>query len=266
MQEPRLDAVALLDFDGVLCDSLPECLVSSWVAYWGHLKGSLPDRVSLALHRTFYAIRPYIRSGEDYVLIQELIDAGAAIHCQEDFDAQLARKGPQTMQRYKDLFYRARAELLQTQRPYWIGLNRIYPFLLPDLRRWAASPGFVILSTKKASFILEILGANGVAIEPARVRHCDSQGKRRAIAQIARGLACRRVLWIEDQVDYLLARDEELAGLEVKGCLAAWGYVKPEWLHLGLEVLSPGDLAPRIEAWLGLPFAPGQRTPPGARP
>jgi len=246
------DRLVFLDFDGVLCDSLPECLVSSWHAYYGLLKGGLPDRVPLALHAAFHEIRPYIRSGEDYVLLQELIDTGARVCCQEDFDAHLQLKGEQTMRHYKELFYQARAELLRTDKPYWIGLNRIYPFLLPHLRSWAASPCLRILSTKKASFILEILAANGVLIDAERVLHCDAQGKSDAIAEALRERPDRRVLWIDDQVDHLRAHHEQLRDAAVSRCLAAWGFVKREWLEqdLGLEVLRPPQVAGKLASWL----------------
>jgi len=246
------DRLVFLDFDGVLCDSLPECLASSWQAYYGLIEGSLPDRAPLGLRAAFYALRPYVRSGEDYVLLQELIEAGIAIRSQQDFDAQLERKGAQAMQRYKEVFYRARGELLQTDRPYWLGLNRIYPFLRPHLRGWAASPCLRILSTKKASFIIEILAANGVLIDAGRVLHCDARGKLHAIVEDARQARSREALWVDDQLDHLRARGEPRPGLQIRRCLASWGYVRKEWLEQGLgpEVLDPAGLPGLLRSWL----------------
>jgi phosphoglycolate phosphatase-like HAD superfamily hydrolase len=191
-----MDRLVFLDFDGVLCDSLPECLVSSWTAFYGFLRGGLPDRVPLTLRATFYELRPYVRSGEDYVLLQELVEAGTSVHSQQDFDAQLRRRGTTTMQEYRHVFYRARSELLRTDRGYWIGLNRIYPFLLPHLKTWTCSPCLHILSTKEASYILEILAARGVEIDAGRVLHCGAQEKPGLIIATARRLNSARVLWI----------------------------------------------------------------------
>ena len=57
-----------LDFDGVICDSEPECFESSSVAY---RKLKSPENVSKSLeHRSlFRQLRPLIRSGEDYLVI-----------------------------------------------------------------------------------------------------------------------------------------------------------------------------------------------------
>jgi phosphoglycolate phosphatase-like HAD superfamily hydrolase len=250
-----MDRLVFLDFDGVLCDSLPECLVSSWTAFYGLLKGQLPDRVPLALRATFYQLRPYVRSGEDYVLLQELAEAGTSVHSQQDFDAQLRRRGSNTMQKYKQLIYQARSELLRTDRSYWIGLNRIYPFLLPHLTSWARNPCLHILSTKEASYILEILAAHGVRIDSSRVLHCGAQEKPRLITATARRLKSARALWIDDQVDHLCSGTEQFRDLDVYPCLASWGYVKREWLEqeLGFEVLAPAQFVGKLDCWLSAP-------------
>lgn len=249
------DRLVFLDFDGVLCDSLSECLVSSWEAYYGLLRHRIPDRVPSDLRAAFSQMRPYVRSGEDYVLLQELLEAGTAARSQEDFDSQIRARGPRLMREYGNLMYRARSELLRTERGYWIGLNRIYPFLLPALRAWVRSPRLHILSTKKAAYILEILTGKGVGMDPTRVLHCGAHDKPRVIARIMRGKHCGRALWVDDQLDQLRSPGEEPRGTELRRCLASWGYVRPEWLShdLGLEVLTPSRLIETLEHWLSSP-------------
>ena len=215
----------VLDFDGVICDSIDECFVSSWIASH-RLDGTpLPASLGVELRARFAELRPFIRSGEDYVVIQKLLAANRLVATQAEFDAALAAEGPDGMRRLKEVFYQARGDLLASDRPYWLALNRVYPHVRRTLAGLASRPDVVVLSTKKSEFIVEILAANGIAIPVDRVLYTGSRAK----ADIIAGLLGpgERALLIDDQVDTLLAcRDPR-----IDVGLALWGYIKPEWLE-----------------------------------
>jgi phosphoglycolate phosphatase-like HAD superfamily hydrolase len=246
----------VLDFDGVICDSIDECFVSSWIA-WHRLKGlALPPSLDVALRGRFADLRPFIRSGEDYVVIQDLLAAqGARRHAstQAEFDAALAARGPEGMQRLKDVFYQARGDLLASDRPYWLALNRVYPHLERPLAAVASRPDTVVLSTKKSEFIVEILAANGVDIPLERVLYTGARAKVDIItAMLEEG---DRALLIDDQIDHLLAcRDPRI---DVR--LALWGYIKPEWLeqHPDMPRVSAETLQDVLSPWLTRPRRAG---------
>ncbi len=103
-----MKGLVFLDFDGVICDSLLECLVSSWQGYYRLHLGKRETAVPITLRREFSKLRPYVRAGEDFILIQELINNKIPIRSQEQFDSQLAVRGEERMARYKELFYTAR--------------------------------------------------------------------------------------------------------------------------------------------------------------
>lgn len=245
-------AAVFLDFDGVICDSNLECLVSSWLAYHHHFLNSVPTHAPVTLRRQFTHLRPYVRSGEDFVLIQELLDRGTEIRSQEDFDLVAEARGSWLMGQYKELFYAARAQLLQADRQYWLGLNRLYSHVLEALPAWAASACFYIISTKKPEYICEILSNNGIQMTQDRVLYCRSRGKRELIAQVLRTKGVSRALFIDDQIDHLLDRAHTEPLIEV--ALASWGYLKEEWLTVAqraaVEILRPEQVAPRLELLL----------------
>lgn len=250
-----VEGLVFLDFDGVICDSILECLASSWQGYFRLHLGKQENAVPITLRREFSKLRPYVRAGEDFILIQELINNKISIRSQEQFDAQLAVRGEERMARYKELFYTARRDFLVNHRRYWIGLNKIYPHVYPSLGGWAASPCLYILSTKRADYIVEILEAKDIRMDPHRVLSCGAKEKKETILRTLDERGCTKALFIDDQIDHLTAdwaRDPRIVG-----CLASWGYVKTQWLEEppDVEVLYPDQLGEKVDRWLrhGLP-------------
>ncbi len=245
-----MEGLVFLDFDGVICDSLLECLVSSWKAYHELYLKEKRRSVAVSLRRNFSLLRPYVRAGEDFILMQELIDTGTTVQSQEEFDAQLEIRSARTLELYSELFYAARSQILKTQRAYWIGLNRIYPHIKEVLPLWAAARRLYVLSTKRADFIREILRANSITIDRSRILSCGAREKRALILSTLDKHRLQRALFIDDQIDHLTsqwAHDPRIVGN-----LAAWGYVENRWLveQQRVEVLFPDRFAGRLEEWL----------------
>jgi len=232
--------ILCLDFDGVICDSAIECLVSSWIAYFDLLTRQRPAAVDINLKNAFLSLRPFIRSGEDYVLIQELIDHRVAVRTQEDFDAQIKRVGTRNMELYKRLFYEAREGLIERNRDYWLSLNELYTHMRDPLRDNAGNGKLYIVSTKRSDFILEILRANGIPFPSERVLYAGPKGKADLVAEILRRESIARAFFVDDQIDHLTGGQEA----DIVPCLAAWGYVKKEWLQepRGVCVFYPEEM------------------------
>ena len=245
-----MEGLVFLDFDGVICDSILETLVSSWRAYYMLRGQSEPRAMPVDLLREFTRLRPYVRAGEDFVLVQELIATGTPVGSQEQFDAEIARRGNRSISRYGEVFYAARRDLLSSQRDYWIDLNKLYSHVLPCLAEWAPSPYLYILSTKRTHYIVEILTAKGVDIDPSRVLSCQAKEKNATILRTLEERGIGRALFVDDQIDHLISgggRDPRIVA-----CLASWGYVQASWLEQpgGIEVLRPERFAERIGSWL----------------
>jgi phosphoglycolate phosphatase-like HAD superfamily hydrolase len=232
-----VSTLLVLDFDGVICDSVEECFVSSWEARARLTDGtgpvSQPPADGLA---SFSRLRPFVRNGEDFLVILEAADRGVAIRDQAAFDALAADIGPRVLRTFRTRFYEARERLLAEERPRWLRMNRVYPHARAALQDANASGlPLRILSTKRAPYILEILSANGVPFVREHVHHTTGP-KVPVVRELLDASGCRRAVFVDDQIDFLLDLDDP----RIEGRLASWGYVRPEWLVPPLRAATIG--------------------------
>ena len=89
--------VIALDFDGVICDSAAECVVSAYGAFCqakGEAFDPLASSVPEYFRDGFYRMRPLIRDGRDYLMILYLLDLRVPMSDQKDFDDALEARLP----------------------------------------------------------------------------------------------------------------------------------------------------------------------------
>lgn len=247
-----MSTLLVLDFDGVICDSVEECFVSSWEARF-RLRGgegpvSPPPAGGLA---AFARMRPFVRNGEDFLVILEAAERGIAVGGQAAFDALAAEIGPRELADFKARFYEARERLLAEERGRWLRMNRVYPHARAALlAATGAGLALRILSTKRPHYIVEILSANGIAVPPRHVCHTTGP-KVPVVRELLAASGCARAVFIDDQVDYLAGLDDP----RIEGRLAAWGYVRPEWLvpPLRARPIDPEGLAALVVSLGGRP-------------
>lgn len=210
-----------LDFDGVLCDSLEECFRSSWLTLTETDIGpeAPPEPPFDAAYRgRFDACRPFIRSGEDYLVAHEWAARGSVPASQRAFDESLAAHGAERMAERKVRLYRVRDRLLEAHRSLWLSWNPLYPGIAAALAAQVDNESVWILSTKKAEFIVEILAHQGVLWPMERTLYTGTRGK----LDIIEELAGRPSLLVDDQIDHL-----DFDHPTCQCVLALWGYVAP---------------------------------------
>jgi FMN phosphatase YigB (HAD superfamily) len=231
--------IAVLDFDGVICDSIDECLVASFHAYYDLQGTPAPAGGPAARRDAFARMRVFIRSGEDYVLIQRLIDRGIEVRTQGQFDEQVRAAGRQEMARFFELFYSSRDALMGRDRDAWLAMNRIYPQAREALLGSAGKPLY-ILSTKRPEYIHEILGHAGIAVAAPQVLYSGEQRKLPLVERLRADGGFARAAFIDDQVAHLLENPFPLVSVY----LASWGYVASEEpaRAAGIPILAAGDL------------------------
>lgn len=223
------------DFDGVICDSIDECLLSSWLAYYKFFIKKEPPAMPLSFRSRFASLRPFIRDGQDYLLIHQLQQADIQIQSQQEFDNRISRTGATRMQTYRELFYTARDFLLKEDIAFWCRLNRLYPHMQQVLPVYLAYPTFYILSTKKPEYILKILKYNHLQIPAARVLYPGKESKCEIIKTVMQKTGKSRAVFVDDQIDHLY----KVKDPSIKTYLPSWGYIKSEWLTRGIPILRP---------------------------
>ncbi len=236
-----------LDFDGVICNSIDECFVSSRNAYFAQKSvdredhesrsGPRAESVSLGARRKFERYRPFIRRGGDYVVIQYCIDEGIGLESQNDFDNVLSALGERTLDSFHRRFYDSRTRLLENDRDYWLSLNRLYPGIREFLGR--ARDRSVIVTTKEVYFVLEILSHHGVEWSEERAICSEKRVKLEVIREYLEGSEHNSACFIDDQIDHLTgSRDPRISVY-----LARWGYVTSDSLgQTDVPVLELEDL------------------------
>ena len=239
----------VLDFDGVICDSIDECFASSWAAYHHLYLGRHPAYMPVSLRRDFARLRPLVRGGADFMLIQEMLEKGESASRQFEFDALARGAGDEKLRLFHDLFYKARAEMLQKDRQSWLAMNRIYPHVAAALSRLPAGAPVYILSTKKPEFIAEVLSAKGFELPRERILYSGSEKKLAIVSNVGREGGFAEATFVDDQIDHLLCEEAappdvtRRSAPRIRTFLASWGYVKEEWLRepLRVPVLTPQE-------------------------
>jgi hypothetical protein len=178
----------------------------------------------------FDGCRPYIRSGEDYVVAHDWAERSQIPASQSEFDASLTALGTDTLADLKSRLYRIRDDLLANRRSEWLSWNPLYPGMVEALNVQSDNPAVWILSTKKASFIAEILKNHGVFWPEARTVYTGTSRKLDLIPNIAPDSPS---VLIDDQIDHL-----DFSHPTCRCYLALWGYASPEATLVARETVS----------------------------
>jgi phosphoglycolate phosphatase-like HAD superfamily hydrolase len=225
--------ILFLDFDGVICDSASESFLTSWTAYHESFRGEPPTRPTEQARRDFFRMRPLIRSGADFMLIQDVLARGGFLNDQESFDAEAARIGEADMRRFAEIIYETRARIVKEDRAAWVGLNRIYPHMEAVFPHLPRDGSVRIISTKRPHFVAEILALKKMDFPATAVIFAEAEPKLVTVERIRAAEGYEEAILVEDQIDAIRGNTNP----RLRVYLATWGYVKEEWLR------APGPIA-----------------------
>jgi phosphoglycolate phosphatase-like HAD superfamily hydrolase len=215
-----------LDFDGVIADSIYECLVVAFNAFSNYRNGTkliktLDEINGQQLKQARY-LRNFIRSGEDYVYIQQIISDKVRINNQLEFDKYCAIH-QEKRNLYFQIFYNEREEFSLKYFKEWIALNPFYDGIKDFLQSYPDKGKLYIITTKKIEFAKKIISAHSIGLLHANFYHASQdRSKREIILQLLNSYQIdpSDFYFIDDQVDTLL----KLNDLGINCYLAKWGY------------------------------------------
>jgi phosphoglycolate phosphatase-like HAD superfamily hydrolase len=241
-----------LDFDGVISDSAPECFATA-CATWRTLE---PGSRLLAgdpevLRAGFLAIMPLGNRAEDFGVALRILEAGARVESQADYDAFRAGLDPEWLRTFHKRFYRERAARADADRAAWLAQQGPYPELVAVLPRLAAHVELAIATSKDRRTVRVLLGEYGIdALFPeGRVLDKETGGSKAAHMERlahALGIDLPEITFVDDKVNHL----DVVAPLGVRCVLAGWGYNGPREYLLAAEhgypILALADFEARI--------------------
>jgi phosphoglycolate phosphatase-like HAD superfamily hydrolase len=248
-------SILVMDFDGVLCDSTEECVVTAWNAWQAWQAGQASDtgqfvreakqvpepfRSSLRTHRN------YVRTAGEYLILIEAARTHRQIGSLAEYD-RLFAEFRSKLSPYSDAFFNARDRLRRDDPSHWLNLHSIYTGIPEGLHRlWAAFECFVVTGKDRES-VQTFFDRFDLPIETSRVYDKDvAHDKLSAIRMIAENLRkpLNSSIFLDDNIHHLLPPQE--AGCRV--FMAGWGYHTGEQIELAIRRSIP---ILQLEDWAG---------------
>lgn len=226
------------DFDGVLCDTMDESLITSYNTYFGSAVRSIAE-IEPALRDFFYEHRYLVRPAEEYYPLFHAFERGERVVGKDRF-AELKGASTQEMKIYADKFYHQRQQLKENLE-CWECIHKIYP-QCTDFLEHRKNPFFVVTNkdrdsvialTKHYGFLDRIIEIYSRETSTNKVILME-----KLIGDHGLDLSTHRIVYVDDHEGTL----GEMKRLRLDLYLASWGYTgKPESSAFNM-LRSLGDL------------------------
>jgi phosphoglycolate phosphatase-like HAD superfamily hydrolase len=243
MTQPR---ILVLDFDGVICDSTEECIVTAWNAWQtsfvrNPIEVREPFRSALREHRN------YVRTAGEYLILIEAARTGRNVGSQASYD-RLFDEFQSGIKAYGERFFAARDRLRNEDEPHWLDLHTVYAAIPENLHKlWDLFQVFVVTG-KDSTSVQKLFDRFDLPIPPSRIYDKDAaHDKLSAIRMIAANLGqpLNSAVFVDDNVHHLLPPHQA-------GChafMAGWGYHTDEQIELAKQHSIP---ILELETWAGV--------------
>ena len=223
--------LVFLDFDGVLCDSIGECLVTGWnsfIAVRGRQGARVanPDEVDPGLRMFFQTHRWMVAPPEHYFVLFASHRDGRALPDATAFQSAVAAYASE-LPDYRQAFFAERSRYKTEARAAWLALHRVYPHVAAHMNAVVAKNPTVIVTTKDEQSVDDILASAGLQVPRIEgAERLGAAGSKAAIVRLLLGeLAAdpASAVFLDDHAAHL-------AGVAATGTrcrLARWGYIDP---------------------------------------
>ncbi len=226
--------IYVFDFDGVVCDSTDECMVTSWNA-WMRWQGRDEFRRSVSEFeavecKKFRTLRPRVRGAGEYYLLHRSMDEDIFIDDQNAYD-NVQLQWQEHLIAFKEIFFEMRDTLRKENIDKWIDLHPVYQEVITSMKAFHSTGQLYIATMKDAESVQHILGKQGLNM-PSSHLFDESQisSKVQALNMIREQVGCNKtdIIFIDDNVTHLLAPKSD--GYTV--LMTTWGRTLPEYIDL----------------------------------
>ena len=233
--------IIVFDFDGVVCDSTDECMVSSWNA-WQKWNNRPDFRISLGefsdLEKTrFRKLRPYVRSAGEYYILRRRIEEEFPITEQKVFE-HLRDKWLDHLNPFKTIFYDAREKLRQKDLESWIKLHPVFDDVIAIMKRLNEEKRLFVATLKDGKSVCLILEYHGIHLSPnCLLDQSQISSKLEALNRYSKQENATKdnLIFLDDNVTHLL--EPKKAGYNI--FLTGWGPSLEEHRQLAIKKNIP---------------------------
>jgi phosphoglycolate phosphatase-like HAD superfamily hydrolase len=219
--------IVALDFDGVVCDSVDECLLVAHGAYkaWRAPQAlPVPSFVQPpeAFSAYFRAHRYLVRPAQEYWLLVHAFNEGAKPLTMSRF-RELARVHRRELAEFGPIYFRTREALRASDPAAWFRLYRVYGEFAGAWPLLAENADMHIVTTRDQASLRLLLDEFSIDIPASRLwtkeRTATKPEAILAIAQEAE-VACSAINYVDDHVGHL----QDVSDVGAAVFWASWGY------------------------------------------
>lgn len=225
--------IFVFDFDGVVCDSTDECMITSWNTWQKWNGRNLQRRQVVDFTKDeilkFRKLRPRVRGAGEYFILNKILDEKIEIKSQDDYEFLLANNR-ENIQKFKALFLSERQVFRASHSTDWILLHEVYPDVIDVLRNLNLRNRLYIATLKDFLSIRMILDYYSVNIEDFKILdEAKIVSKLDALERILKLSDSKKgeLVFFDDNVTHLFESFSN--GFEVY--LTAWSNPIPEYLE-----------------------------------
>jgi phosphoglycolate phosphatase-like HAD superfamily hydrolase len=210
--------ILALDFDGVVCQSVAECLETSYLTYC-QLNPGVPSECPALWRSLFRARRGVVRPSGNYSLLWDWITRFPDRDLSAEQFEELGRGQEFRVQEFESRFHSLRDASIWEDPLRFVDLNPLYPGVIEAwsaLREWP----LYIVSTKDEPAINLILQSHRLVVDGVFGR--GSGGKAQTLLSLAgrHRVVPQQVVFIDDNAFHVA--DASAAG--ITAVVADWGY------------------------------------------
>jgi phosphoglycolate phosphatase-like HAD superfamily hydrolase len=220
--------IYVLDFDGVLCESVMETAITGWHAA-GSIWHDMPSEVPQEKIEQFRLVRPIIETGYEAILTMRLLYLDESIadilDGYHDKFKVLIEQANLTVDGLKKLFGATRDAWIEKDVNDWTNMNPLYEGIPAKLQALGKHCPWYIVTTKHERFVKLILQANKVELADDQIYGLDrNMSKPEVIKSLIESHPDDTLYFVEDRLPTLLniMKIEELK--DIKLIFAMWGY------------------------------------------
>jgi FMN phosphatase YigB (HAD superfamily) len=244
--------MVILDFDGVIVDSVDEVIVNTYFALTGKAAcgvDELPKQYPALYRINRFHVQP---AGDLLLLAQWTLEQpeSASIHpmSREDYE-RLVRPHTATLTARTEQFFAARKKLRAAINDHWYDCNRPFQPLWECLTAVPAEEIF-ILTNKNREAVIDLCRHFGKELRPDHIYAGDGGAtKIENLKSLCPPGKHALPLFVDDSVYNLIELEDAFPGA-IDLALATWGYLGPDDLALaterGFAVYSQHDLIGRL--------------------
>ncbi|UCG69320.1 MAG: HAD family hydrolase [Thermoplasmata archaeon] len=219
--------ILALDFDGVLCDSVNECLINSYNSF--NIIDNMPTKKVYSLKmlvtsevETFTKFRPLVRVAREYYALWYLIKKNQPIDPYKNIREQI-KISDYKLDVFNTIFLQQRREWMGKDIRSWLSHNPLYAGINEVLIKIFKRENVFIVSSKNKSAISAILENNGISIGKDKIWGADCNMDKVYVLNRFKekyAISFSDIIFLDDNIYDLLKAKE----LGILGFCALWGY------------------------------------------